>query len=210
MSFRSRGAVRDIGKVMGLPEDVTGALAAQVSGWDHDGVQPEHAVALNLDPTDRRLRLTLDLASQLVGFPRQLGTHPGGFVLTRDRLDELVPLEPAAMADRQIIQWDKDDIDALKFMKVDVLGLGMLGCMQRAFGMLAEHRGIAMDIATIPAKDPVTYAMIRRANTLGTFQIESWAQISMLPRLKPTTFYDLVVQVAIVRPGPIQGYMVHL
>ncbi len=209
MRFRSRGAVRDVGKVMGLPEDVTGALAAQVSGWDHDGVQPEHAAALNLDPTNRRLRLTLELASQLVGFPRQLGTHPGGFVLTRDRLDELVPLEPAAMADRQVIQWDKDDIDALKFMKVDVLGLGMLGCMQRSFGLLAEHRGIAMDIATIPAEDPVTYAMIRRADTLGTFQIESRAQMSMLPRLKPTTFYDLVVQVAIVRPGPIQGDMVH-
>ena len=209
MRFRSRGAVRDVGKVMGLPEDVTGALAAQVSGWDHDGVQPEHAAALNLDPTNRRLRLTLELASQLVGFPRQLGTHPGGFVLTRDRLDELVPLEPAAMADRQVIQWDKDDIDALKFMKVDVLGLGMLGCMQRAFGLLAEHRGLAMDIATIPAEDPVTYAMIRKADTLGTFQIESRAQMSMLPRLKPTTFYDLVVQVAIVRPGPIQGDMVH-
>ena len=132
MRFRSRGAVREVGKVMGLPEDLTGALAAQVSGCDHDGVQPEHATALNLDPTNRRLRLTLEIASELVGFPRQLGTHPGGFVLTRDRLDELVPLEPAAMADRQVIQWNKDDIDALKFMKVDVLGLGMLGCRRAA------------------------------------------------------------------------------
>ncbi len=130
-------------------------------------------------------------------------------MLTRDRLDELVPVEPAAMAGRQVIEWDKDDIDALKFMKVDVLGLGMLGCMRRAFELLDEHRGIAMDIATIPPEDPATYAMIRKADTLGTFQIESRAQMAMLPRLKPTTFYDLVVQVAIVRPGPIQGDMVH-
>jgi error-prone DNA polymerase len=126
-----------------------------------------------------------------------------------DRLDELVPVEPAAMADRQVIEWDKDDIDALKWMKVDVLGLGMLSCMRRSFELLEEHRGQVLDIASIPAEDPETYAMIRKADTLGTFQIESRAQMSMLPRLKPTTFYDLVVQVAIVRPGPIQGDMVH-
>ena len=153
--------------------------------------------------------MSIALARELIGFPRQLGTHPGGFVLTSDRLDELVPVEPAAMAGRQVIEWDKDDIDALKWMKVDVLGLGMLGCMRRAFDLLAEYRGLSLDIATIPAEDPKTYAMIRRADTLGTFQIETRAQMSMLPRLKPTTFYDLVVQVAIVRPGPIQGDMVH-
>ena len=130
-------------------------------------------------------------------------------MLTRDRLDELVPVEPAAMAGRQVVEWDKDDIDALKWMKVDVLGLGMLGCMRRAFELLERHRRVSLDIATIPPEDPKTYAMIRRADTLGTFQIESRAQMSMLPRLKPTTFYDLVVQVAIVRPGPIQGDMVH-
>ena len=209
MSFRARGAIRDVGKVMGLTEDVTGLLASQVWGWSDDGVLAEHAAELNLNLNDRRLRLAITLARELIGFPRQLGTHPGGFVLTRDRLDELVPVEPAAMNERQVIEWDKDDIDALKFMKVDVLGLGMLGCMRRAFDMLQEHRGVSLDIATIPAEDPKTYAMIRKADTLGTFQIESRAQMAMLPRLKPTTFYDLVVQVAIVRPGPIQGDMVH-
>ncbi len=130
-------------------------------------------------------------------------------MLTRDRLDELVPIEPASMIDRQVIEWDKDDIDILRFMKVDVLGLGMLGCMRRAFDLLAEHKGKRLDLATIPAEDPATYAMIRKADTLGTFQIESRAQMSMLPRLKPRTFYDIVIQVAIVRPGPIQGDMVH-
>lgn len=144
-----------------------------------------------------------------MGAPRHLSQHPGGFVLTHDRLDELVPIEPAAMVDRQVIEWDKDDIDALRFMKVDVLALGMLSCMKRGLDMLADHKGINLDLATIPAEDPRTYAMIRRADTLGTFQIESRAQMSMLPRLKPRTFYDLVVQVAIVRPGPIQGDMVH-
>ncbi|WP_428378001.1 error-prone DNA polymerase [Lichenicoccus sp.] len=209
MRFRARGAIRDVGKVMGLPEDVTAALAGQVSAWSGDSVSDEHAEQLNLNLADRRLQLTLQIARALIGFPRQLGTHPGGFVLTQDRLDDLVPIEPAAMTDRQVIEWDKDDIDALRFMKVDVLGLGMLGCMRRSFELVEQHRGISLDVATIPAEDPATYAMIRRADTLGTFQIESRAQMSMLPRLKPTTFYDLVVQVAIVRPGPIQGDMVH-
>jgi error-prone DNA polymerase len=144
-----------------------------------------------------------------MGAPRHLSQHPGGFVLTHNRLDELVPIEPAAMADRQVIEWDKDDIDALRFMKVDVLALGMLTAMKRGLDLLADHKGITLDLATIPAEDPRTYAMIRKADTLGTFQIESRAQMSMLPRLKPRTFYDLVVQVAIVRPGPIQGDMVH-
>ena len=130
-------------------------------------------------------------------------------MLTHDRLDELVPIEPAAMKDRQVIEWDKDDIDALHFMKVDCLALGMLSCMKRGFDLLAEHKGITLDLATIPAEDPKTYAMIRKADTLGTFQIESRAQMSMLPRIKPRTFYDLVIEVAIVRPGPIQGDMVH-
>ena len=209
MRFRARGAIRDVGKVMGLPEDLTGALAGQVSAWSGDAVLEEHADQLNLNLSDRRLQLTLEIARTLIGFPRQLGTHPGGFVLTQDCLSDLVPIEPAAMTDRQVIEWDKDDIDALRFMKVDVLGLGMLGCMRRSFELIEQHRGISLDVATIPAEDPATYEMIRRADTLGTFQIESRAQMSMLPRLKPTTFYDLVVQVAIVRPGPIQGDMVH-
>jgi error-prone DNA polymerase len=144
-----------------------------------------------------------------MGTPRHLSQHPGGFVLTQDRLDELVPIEPAAMEKRAVIEWDKGDIDALRFMKVDVLGLGMLGCMRRAFDLLAAHKGQNLDLATIPAEDPETYAMIRKADTMGVFQIESRAQMAMLPRIKPREFYDLVIEVAIVRPGPIQGDMVH-
>jgi error-prone DNA polymerase len=207
--YRSRGAVREVGKALGLPEDITGSLASMIWGWSTDGVAEKEAKELNLNMEDRRLRLTLDLAKQLIGTPRHLSQHPGGFVLTLDRLDELVPVEPAAMDDRQVIEWDKDDIDALKFMKVDVLGLGMLGCMRRAFDLLDEAKGRRLDLASIPAEDPATYAMIRKADTMGTFQIESRAQMSMLPRLKPKTFYDLVIEVAIVRPGPIQGDMVH-
>ncbi|WGF90958.1 error-prone DNA polymerase [Marinivivus vitaminiproducens] len=207
--YRARGALRDVGKALGLPQDLIGTLAGQVWGWAEDGVEPGHAEALGLNTGDRRLRLTLELARQLIGAPRHLSQHPGGFVLTRDRLDDLVPIEPAAMKDRQVIEWDKDDIDALRFMKVDLLALGMLSCMKRGFDLLEQHKGIALDLATIPPEDPRTYAMIRKADTLGTFQIESRAQMSMLPRLKPRTFYDLVVQVAIVRPGPIQGDMVH-
>ncbi|MBV9250813.1 MAG: error-prone DNA polymerase, partial [Acetobacteraceae bacterium] len=207
--YRGRGAVREVGKALGLTEDVTGALASQVWSWSDEGVAEEHAAELNFNLQDRRLRLTLELARELIGFPRHLSQHPGGFVLTEDRLDDLVPIEPASMPDRQVIEWDKDDIDVLRFMKVDVLGLGMLGCMRRAFDLLANHRGQRHDLATIPAEDPATYAMISKADTLGTFQIESRAQMSMLPRLKPKTFYDIVIQVAIVRPGPIQGDMVH-
>ncbi|SCB50299.1 error-prone DNA polymerase [Rhizobium multihospitium] len=206
--YRTKGAMRDVGKALGLTEDLIKTLSGQVWGWS-EGVEEKHVEALNLNLGDRRLRLALDLARQLMGAPRHLSQHPGGFVLTHDRLDELVPIEPAAMVDRQVIEWDKDDIDALRFMKVDVLALGMLSCMKRGLDMLADHKGVNLDLSTIPAEDPRTYAMIRRADTLGTFQIESRAQMSMLPRLKPRTFYDLVVQVAIVRPGPIQGDMVH-
>jgi error-prone DNA polymerase len=207
--YRARGAVREVGKALGLPEDVTGSLAGMIWGWSRDGVAEREAKELNLNLEDRRLRLTLDLAKQLINTPRHLSQHPGGFVLTFDRLDELVPVEPAAMDNRQVIEWDKDDIDALKFMKVDVLGLGMLGCMRRAFGLLESAKGLSLDLASIPSEDAATYAMIRKADTIGTFQIESRAQMSMLPRLKPKTFYDLVIEVAIVRPGPIQGDMVH-
>ncbi|WP_377807857.1 error-prone DNA polymerase (plasmid) [Azospirillum sp. A29] len=207
--YRARGAIRDVGKVMGLTEDITAALAGQIWAWSDEGVDEQHAAELKMNLEDRRLRLTLELARQLMGTPRHLSQHPGGFVLTQGRLDELVPIEPAAMEDRQVIEWDKDDIDVLRIMKVDVLGLGMLGCMRRAFEILEEHKGIRMDLAGIPAEDPATYAMIRRADTLGVFQIESRAQMAMLPRIKPRTFYDLVIEVAIVRPGPIQGDMVH-
>jgi error-prone DNA polymerase len=207
--YRAKGALRDVGKALGLPEDLIKLLSSQVWGWSREGVEPKHAEDLNLNLGDRRLRLTLDLARQLIGTPRHLSQHPGGFVLTHDRLDELVPIEPAAMKDRQVIEWDKDDIDALHFMKVDCLALGMLSCMKRGLDLLAEHKGIALDLATIPAEDPKTYAMICKADTLGVFQIESRAQMAMLPRIKPRTFYDLVIEVAIVRPGPIQGDMVH-
>jgi error-prone DNA polymerase len=207
--YRGRGAMRDVGKALGLAEDVTSALATQVWSWSEEGAAEEQAAALSLDMEDRRLRLALDLARELIGFPRHMSQHPGGFVLTEDRLDELVPIEPARMKDRQVIEWDKDDIEHLRFMKVDVLGLGMLGCMRRAFDLLSEQSGERLGMASIPKEDPATYAMIQKADTLGTFQIESRAQMSMLPRLKPKEFYDLVIQIAIVRPGPIQGDMVH-
>ena len=207
--YRTKGALRDVGKALGLPEDLISTLSGQVWGWLEEGVSKGQVEQLNLNAADRRLRLTLDLARQLQGAPRHLSQHPGGFVLTHDRLDDLVPIEPAAMENRQVVEWDKDDIDALRFMKVDILALGMLTCMKKGLDLLAEHKGANLDLATIPPEDPRTYAMIRRADTLGTFQIESRAQMSMLPRLKPRTYYDLVVQVAIVRPGPIQGDMVH-
>ena len=207
--YRAKGALRDVGKALGLPEDLIKTLSSQIWGWSRDGVTVEQAEGLNLNLEDRRLRLTLDLARLLIGTPRHLSQHPGGFVLTHDRLDELVPIEPAAMADRQVIEWDKDDIDALQFMKVDCLALGMLSCMKRGFDLLAQHKGRVMDLATIPQDDPATYRMIAKADTIGVFQIESRAQMAMLPRLKPEKFYDLVIQVAIVRPGPIQGDMVH-
>jgi error-prone DNA polymerase len=209
--YRARGAVRDVGKALGLPEDLTGALAGQTWGWSNEGVGERHLKELNLDGSDPRLALTLELARQLIGTPRHLSQHPGGFVLTQDRLDDLVPIAPATMPDRRVIEWDKDDIDALRFMKVDVLGLGMLGCMRRAFDLLREHKGIDLELASpvLQEDDPVTYAMIQKADTIGVFQIESRAQMSMLPRRRPTKFYDLVIEVAIVRPGPIQGDMVH-
>ncbi len=206
--YRAKGALRDVGKALGLPEDMIGQLSSGVWGWS-EGVSERQIRENNLNAADYRLKLTLELAQQLMGAPRHLGQHPGGFVLTHDRLDDLVPIEPARMDDRQVIEWDKDDIEALKFMKVDVLALGMLTCMAKAFALMAEHKGEVWDLASIPSEDSRTYAMIRKADTLGTFQIESRAQMSMLPRLKPRTFYDLVVQVAIVRPGPIQGDMVH-
>ncbi|MEI9927455.1 MAG: error-prone DNA polymerase [Sphingomonas sp.] len=208
--FRSRGALREVGKALGLPEDLTGALSGQVWGSSND-VDDGHADALHLDRGDPRLALTLALARELIGTPRHLSQHPGGFILAQHRLDAIVPIEPAAMIERRVVEWEKDDIETLGLMKVDVLGLGMLGCMRRAFDLLAEHKGVRLTLASdaMQRDDDPTFAMIQRADTLGTFQIESRAQMSMLPRLKPAKFYDLVIQVAIVRPGPIQGDMVH-
>ena len=207
--YRARGSIRDVGKALGLPEDMIKALSGQTWAWSKEGIEDKHAQELNLDTNDWRLARTLELARELFGTPRHLSQHPGGFVLTRDRLDELVPIEPARMKDRQVIEWDKDDIDTLKFMNVDCLALGMMSCMKRGLDLLRDHKGIAHDLATIPAEDFRTYRMIQRADTLGVFQIESRAQMAMLPRIKPQTFYDLVIEVAIVRPGPIQGDMVH-
>jgi error-prone DNA polymerase len=207
--YRTRGAVAEVGKALGLPRDLTKMLTGLVWGWSMDGISDEQIESLNLNAQDHRLKLTLCLARQLIGSPRHLSQHPGGFVLTEDRLDDLVPIEPARMEDRQIIEWDKDDIDRLNFMKVDVLGLGMLGCMNRAFNLLEQAKGVKVTMADLQDDDPGVYAMIQKADTLGVFQIESRAQMSMLPRMKPARFYDLVIEVAIVRPGPIQGDMVH-
>jgi error-prone DNA polymerase len=207
--YRTRGAVAEVGKALGLPRDLTKMLTGLVWGWSMDGISDEQIASLNLNADDHRLRLTLDLARRLIGTPRHLSQHPGGFVLTETRLDDLVPIEPARMEQRQIIEWDKDDIDAIRFMKVDVLGLGMLGCLNRAFVLLEQDKGIKVGMADLQHDDPSVYAMIQKADTLGTFQIESRAQMSMLPRIKPACFYDLVIEVAIVRPGPIQGDMVH-
>ena len=207
--YRARGAVRDVGKALGLGEDLVTLLAGQIWGWSNRGVSDGQAADLGLDLSDYRLSAALELARTLVGFPRHLSQHPGGFVLTRDRLDDLVPIEPAAMENRQVIEWDKDDIDILKFMKVDVLGLGMLGCLRRSFELLAACKGEALTLSTVPGDDAATYDMICRADTVGVFQIESRAQMAMLPRLKPRNLTDLTIEVAIVRPGPIQGDMVH-
>ncbi|WP_218625190.1 error-prone DNA polymerase [Sphingomonas sp. dw_22] len=208
--YRSRGALREVGKALGLPEDLTAALSSQVWGTSNE-VNDGHADALNLDRDDPRLALTLQLARELIDTPRHLSQHPGGFVLARDRLDMLVPIEPAAMVDRHVVEWEKLDIEELGLMKVDVLGLGMLGCMRRAFALLGEHKGIGLGLASeeFQGTDAPTFDMIQKADTLGVFQIESRAQMSMLPRMKPVNLYDITIQVAIVRPGPIQGNMVH-
>ena len=206
--YRSRRAIREVGKVMGLTEDVTAALAKTVWGYS-DGLPDEHVRQAGLDPTNPAIRQAVHLADELIGFPRHLSQHVGGFVLTRAPLDETVPIGNAAMDDRTFIEWDKDDIDTLGLMKVDVLALGMLSCLRRGLDLLQQHYGKSYSLATLPQDDPAVYEMLSRADSVGVFQVESRAQMSMLPRLKPRCFYDLVIEVAIVRPGPIQGDMVH-
>ncbi len=208
-SFRTRGALREVGKAMGLSGDVLDKLAADASGWSREEIDPGRVIALGLDPNSRALAFTLALTRELIGFPRHLSQHVGGFVLTRDRLDSVVPIANAAMADRTTIEWDKDDLDALRILKVDVLALGMLTCLRKSFDLIRLHGGPDLDLASTPTEDPKVYDMVCRADTVGVFQIESRAQMSMLPRLRPRCFYDLVIEVAIVRPGPIQGDMVH-
>jgi len=207
--YRSRSAIREVGKALGLSVDVVAALAGVVWGWSNDPIADLRVREAGLDPTDRTLRMALDLAAQLVGFPRHLSQHVGGFVITRGPLSELVPIENAAMEDRTVIEWDKDDLDALGILKIDILALGMLTCIRKAFALIEKHYGDRFELATVPAEDPAVYEMLSRADSLGVFQVESRAQMTMLPRLKPREFYDLVIEVAIVRPGPIQGDMVH-
>jgi len=207
--YRSRSAIREVGKALGLSGDIVAALAGMVWGWSSERVADQRVREAGLDPADRTLRLALDLAGELIGFPRHLSQHVGGFVITRGPLSELVPIENAAMDDRTLIEWDKDDLDALGILKIDILALGMLTCIRRAFTLIEEHYGRAYDLAAVRAEEPAVYDMLSRADSLGVFQVESRAQMTMLPRLKPKEFYDLVIEVAIVRPGPIQGDMVH-
>jgi error-prone DNA polymerase len=207
--YRGRLAVREVGKALGLSADTVAALATTIWGLSNSSL-PEHYVRqAGLDPSDPLLARVLELTQELIGFPRHLSQHVGGFVLTRGPLSEVVPIGNAAMEDRTVIEWDKDDLDALGLLKVDVLGLGMLTCIRKAFALLKDHYGRTVTLGTVPCDDPRVYDMLCNADSIGVFQVESRAQMNMLPRLKPRCFYDLVIEVAIVRPGPIQGDMVH-
>src|SRR5438270_1494611 len=208
--YRPRSAIRDVGKALGLTEDVTAALADTVWGSWGDGLSEMQVKQAGFDPKNAMVVRAVELASELIEFPRHLSQHVGGYVLTQDRLDTYVPIGNAAMEDRTFIEWDKDDVDALNMMKVDVLALGMLTCIRKCFDLIADHKGERYELADIKSKDDdEVYRMLQRGESLGVFQVESRAQMNMLPRLKPRTFYDLVIEVAIVRPGPIQGDMVH-
>ncbi len=208
--YRPRSAIREVGKAMGLSEDVTGALASTV--WGSWGENLEHAPETGLNLRDPHLSMTLRLAEQMIGMPRHLGQHVGGFILTEGRLTETVPIGNGAMPDRSFIEWDKDDIDALGILKMDVLALGMLTCIRKCFDLVAAHYGRSLTLADLKADAPdakPVFDMLCRGDSLGVFQVESRAQMNMLPRLQPRCFYDLVIEVAIVRPGPVQGDMVH-
>jgi error-prone DNA polymerase len=212
--YRGRSAIREVGKAFGYSQDRIATLSKTLHWWS-SGVDKEDLRNLGLDPDDTRLTACVRLARELEGFPRHLSQHVGGFVITRDRLDDVVPIQNAAMDDRTVVEWDKDDLEELKILKVDLLGLGMLTCLRKAFDMIERHypdwtdTPRKLDLSTIPKEDPRVYAMLQRADSIGVFQVESRAQMSMLPRLRPENFYDLVIEVAIVRPGPIQGGMVH-
>jgi len=206
--FRSRAAIREVGKVMGLSQDVTANLSGQIWGMSNGGADPERIRELGLDMSNRRLAQTIRLIGEIIGFPRHLSQHVGGFIITKGRLDELCPIENAAMKDRTVIAWDKDDIDALGILKVDILSLGMLTCIRKCFDLIAKNNGPRYSIASVPQADATTYDMLCSADAVGIFQVESRAQMNFLPRMKPRAFYDLVIEVAIVRPGPIQGGMV--
>ena len=207
--YRPRSAIREAGKVFGLTDDVTANLSSSVWGSWGSQLKESQVRQGRLDPTNLLVARVVKAANELIGFPRHLSQHVGGFVLTQDRLDECVPVGPATMKDRFFIEWDKDDIDTLRMMKVDVLALGMLTCIRKAFDLIRVHERKSYDLATVPREDPAVYEMLQRADAIGVFQVESRAQMNMLPRLKPEIFYDLVIEVALVRPGPIQGDMVH-
>ncbi len=207
--YRPRSAIRDVGKALGLTEDVTAALADTVWGSWGKGLNDMQVRQAGLDPNNPMINLAVELATELIEFPRHLSQHVGGYVLTQDRLDTYVPIGNAAMDDRTFIEWDKDDVDALHMMKVDVLALGMLTCIRKCFDLIDQHKGERFVLANVPQDDPRVYDMLCAGESLGVFQVESRAQMNMLPRLRPRTFYDLVIEVAIVRPGPIQGDMVH-
>ena len=207
--YRGKRAIREVGRAMGLSGDTISALSSQLWGWGSGGMPEQQLRELGLDPNEPRLKQTLDLVDQIVGFPRHLSQHVGGFVITEGALDALVPIENAAMEGRTVICWDKDDIDALGILKVDVLSLGMLTCIRKAFDLIENHHGTEYTLASLPPEDPKVYDMLCDADSLGVFQVESRAQMNFLPRMRPRTFYDLVIEVAIIRPGPIQGDMVH-
>jgi error-prone DNA polymerase len=209
ITYCPRSAVRDIGKALGLTGLQVERLARAMQWWDGRRIERERIIEAGFDPQSPLIRRLMWLAGEVMGFPRHLSQHVGGFVISRGPLSELVPVENAAMPERTVIQWDKDDLDDLGLLKVDVLGLGMLTAIRRSLALINEYRGTHLTLADIPAEDPRVYEMIRRADTVGVFQIESRAQMAMLPRLKPRCYYDLVIEVAIVRPGPIQGDMVH-
>ncbi len=209
--YRGKRAVREVGKAMGLTEDTVAALSSQLWGFSNriSGLEDHRLREIGLNPNDRRLRQTLDLMREVIGFPRHLSQHVGGFVITDGRLDELVPIENATMEDRTVICWDKDDIDALGILKVDVLSLGMLTCLSKSFELIRQHAGQDYTLASLPQEDSKVYDMLCKADSIGVFQVESRAQMNFLPRMNPRCFYDLVIEVAIIRPGPIQGDMVH-
>jgi error-prone DNA polymerase len=209
ITYRTRSALREVAKVFGLSSDVQAALSGQAWGREAGGPDDEALRAVGIDPADRRIALVRRLVGEISRFPRHLSQHVGGFVITRGRLDHLCPISPAAMEGRTVIEWDKDDLDALGLLKVDVLALGMLSCIRRAFDMLRRHYDRPLTLASVPPEDGATYDMLCEGRSVGVFQVESRAQMAMLPRLQPRCFHDLVVQVAIVRPGPIQGDMVH-
>ena len=208
--YRGKRAIREVGTAMGLSKDTVSALSSQLWGFfSTKKIEEQRIREIGLNPSDRHLNLTLKIIDEIIGFPRHLSQHVGGFVITEGRLDELVPIENASMEDRTVISWDKDDIDALGILKVDILSLGMLTCIRKSFDMIQQYFGDDYTLANLPAEDSKVYDMLCRADSIGVFQVESRAQMNFLPRMKPRCFYDLVIQVAIVRPGPIQGDMVH-